>query len=181
MNSCPSNSNFPEWNNTWALWRIITHNFCCNISLHHCASGIAFGASRLIFTSLISEFVNPSILLIGTSFNRTRGVWIYTGALSSKYTSIYFFFYADQLYEILCINQELRSFIYRSWFWIINMHATAYINVLLLFEGVTFAWLTTRKEIKFEFSHVLMNITCHVLTNGSRKYMGKLSLTSFLF
>jgi hypothetical protein len=92
LNSCPSNSNFPEWNNTWALWRIITHNFCCNISPHHCASGTACGASRLIFTSLISEFINPSILLIGTSFNRTIGVWIYTGARSGKYTSIYFFF-----------------------------------------------------------------------------------------
>ncbi|KAF9687680.1 hypothetical protein SADUNF_Sadunf02G0118300 [Salix dunnii] len=35
---------------------------------------IAFDASRLIFTSLISEFVNPSVLLIGTSFRRTIGL-----------------------------------------------------------------------------------------------------------
>jgi hypothetical protein len=50
-----------------------------------------------------------------------------------------------------------------------------------IFTGVTFAWLIMRKEIKFESSHVLMNFTWHVLTNGSRIYMGNLSLPCLLF
>ena len=43
--------------------------------------------------------------------------------------------------------------------------------MLTSITGVTFAWLSTRKGKESEFSRVVMNIICHALINGSRKYM----------
>lgn len=49
----------------------------------------------------------------------------------------------------------------------------SYWQLTLSSIGVTFAWLSMRKEIKYEFFPATTSTTCHALINGWKRCMGK--------
>lgn len=50
---------------------------------------------------------------------------------------------------------------------------------IVSFLGVTFAWLSTTRVIKYVSFHATMNFMCFVLINGWKRYTGKVS-SSFI-